>query len=63
LALAWGPLVSLSTIATGNHYVFDLAAGLAVTVLGGAIAFAVTADRLHTRGHRSGGAQLQTAAH
>jgi membrane-associated phospholipid phosphatase len=34
LALAWGPIVSLSVIATGNHYVFDIAAGLVVTALG-----------------------------
>jgi membrane-associated phospholipid phosphatase len=32
--LAWGPLVALSTVATGNHYVFDVAAGLVVTALG-----------------------------
>ena len=31
LALSWGPLVALSTVATANHYVFDVAAGLAVT--------------------------------
>jgi membrane-associated phospholipid phosphatase len=34
LALIWGPLVSLSVVATGNHYFFDIAAGLAVTALG-----------------------------
>jgi membrane-associated phospholipid phosphatase len=34
LALLWGPLVSLSVVATGNHYFFDIAAGLAVTALG-----------------------------
>jgi PAP2 superfamily len=34
LALLWGPIVSLSVVATGNHYVFDIAAGLAVTGLG-----------------------------
>ena len=34
LALMWGPVVSLSVIATGNHYVFDIAAGLLVTGLG-----------------------------
>jgi hypothetical protein len=34
LALLWGPLVSLSVVATGNHYVFDIAAGLVVTGLG-----------------------------
>lgn len=34
LALSWGPLVTLSVIATGNHYVFDVAAGLLVTGVG-----------------------------
>jgi hypothetical protein len=34
LALLWGPLVTLSVVATGNHYVFDIAAGLIVTALG-----------------------------
>jgi membrane-associated phospholipid phosphatase len=34
LALSWGPLVALSTVATANHYVFDVAAGLAVTLVG-----------------------------
>lgn len=45
LALLWGPLVSLSTIATGNHYVFDLVAGLAVTALGAAVALLVRERR------------------
>jgi hypothetical protein len=34
LALLWGPLVSLSVVATGNHYVFDIAAGVLVAVAG-----------------------------
>jgi membrane-associated phospholipid phosphatase len=34
LALLWGPLVCLIVVATANHYVFDIAAGLAVTVAG-----------------------------
>jgi hypothetical protein len=34
VALMWGPIVSLSVVATGNHYVFDIAAGLAVTGMG-----------------------------
>jgi hypothetical protein len=34
LALSWGPLVALSTVATANHYVFDVVAGLAITVVG-----------------------------
>ena len=41
LALLWGPLVALSTIATGNHFVFDVAAGLVVTLLGAAVGFAL----------------------
>lgn len=36
--LAWGPLVSLSTVVTANHFVIDLAAGLAVTGVGLGIA-------------------------
>jgi hypothetical protein len=42
IALLWGPVVSLSVVATGNHYVFDLAAGLLVTALGYAVGGAVT---------------------
>jgi hypothetical protein len=38
LALSWFPLVALSTVATANHYVFDVAAGVAVTGLGYLIA-------------------------
>jgi membrane-associated phospholipid phosphatase len=34
LALLWGPLVTLAVIATGNHYVFDVIAGLLVTAAG-----------------------------
>jgi len=34
LALSWGPIVSLTVVATGNHYVFDIAAGLLVSVAG-----------------------------
>ena len=34
LAVLWGPLVALAVVATGNHYVFDIAAGLVVTASG-----------------------------
>jgi membrane-associated phospholipid phosphatase len=34
LGLLWGPLVSLSVVATGNHYLFDVAAGVLVAVAG-----------------------------
>jgi membrane-associated phospholipid phosphatase len=34
LALLWGPAVCLIVVVTANHYVFDIAAGLAVSVAG-----------------------------
>jgi membrane-associated phospholipid phosphatase len=34
LVALWGPLVALTVIATGNHYLFDVVAGLAVTAAG-----------------------------
>jgi membrane-associated phospholipid phosphatase len=34
LALSWGPAVCLSVVATGNHYIFDIFAGLAVSAIG-----------------------------
>jgi membrane-associated phospholipid phosphatase len=34
LALLWGPLVTLAVVATGNHYLFDVVAGLLVTAVG-----------------------------
>jgi hypothetical protein len=51
LALCWGPLVLLAVVATGNHFLFDGAAGLLVT----AIAYALTthAPRLRVRRRRA----------
>jgi membrane-associated phospholipid phosphatase len=37
LALLWCPTVCLSVVATGNHYLFDVAAGFAVTLVGYAL--------------------------
>jgi membrane-associated phospholipid phosphatase len=34
LAILWGPAVALAVVATGNHFVFDVVAGLLVTVMG-----------------------------
>jgi membrane-associated phospholipid phosphatase len=34
IALLWGPIVGLAVVATGNHYVFDIAAGVIVAALG-----------------------------
>jgi hypothetical protein len=33
-ALLWGPLVLLTVVATGNHFVFDAVAGLVLTAVG-----------------------------
>ena len=34
LALLWGPAIGLAVVATGNHFVFDIAAGIVASVLG-----------------------------
>jgi hypothetical protein len=34
LALLWGPTIALAVLATGNHFVFDIAAGVAASALG-----------------------------
>jgi PAP2 superfamily protein len=34
LALMWGPMIGLAVVATGNHFIFDIAAGLLASVLG-----------------------------
>jgi PAP2 superfamily len=34
LTLAWAPTIFLAVVATGNHFVFDIAAGIAITLLG-----------------------------
>jgi PAP2 superfamily protein len=42
-ALLWGPLVLLSVVATGNHFVFDAIAGLLITVAGYGVARVIAA--------------------
>jgi PAP2 superfamily len=34
LALLWGPTIGLAVVATGNHFVFDIAAGLLASAAG-----------------------------
>jgi membrane-associated phospholipid phosphatase len=38
IALVWGPLIGLTVMATGNHFVFDVVAGIGVTALGYGVA-------------------------
>jgi membrane-associated phospholipid phosphatase len=33
-AWLWGPVIGLAVVATGNHYVFDIAAGVVAAGLG-----------------------------
>ncbi len=41
LALSWAPIIGLAVVATGNHFVFDIAAGVAVTFAGYVVGNAV----------------------
>ena len=49
----WAPIVILSVIATGNHFVIDVVAGLVATLLG-----ATCAATLHGRRRRAGSARV-----
>jgi membrane-associated phospholipid phosphatase len=52
-ALLWGPLVALSVLATGNHFVVDIAAGLVVTLIGFAAACLTARGRRRRAGSRA----------
>jgi hypothetical protein len=41
----WGPAIGLAVVATGNHYVFDIAAGVVAAALGYALGAAVARAR------------------
>ncbi|HEY4098599.1 MAG TPA: phosphatase PAP2 family protein [Baekduia sp.] len=42
LALLWGPVIALAVLATGNHFVFDIVAGVAAAGLGYALGSVAT---------------------
>jgi membrane-associated phospholipid phosphatase len=42
LALLWAPTIFLAVVATGNHFVSDIVAGVAITILGFYVARLVT---------------------
>src|SRR3954453_9426533 len=42
LAHLWGPLVALAVVATGNHFLFDIAAGMVAAASGSALGLLVT---------------------
>jgi PAP2 superfamily protein len=41
VALLWGPAIALAVVATGNHFVFDIAAGLVASAAGYAVGIAI----------------------
>jgi hypothetical protein len=44
-ALLWGPLVLLSVVATGNHFVFDAITGVSITAVGYGVHRLIAAGR------------------
>jgi hypothetical protein len=51
-ALLWGPVVSLAVVATANHFVLDIAAGLLVTAAGFGLATTIAHRRPRPRAWR-----------
>jgi len=49
LAWLWGPTIGLAVVATGNHFVFDIAAGLVASALGYALGMLVAERGTDTR--------------
>jgi len=49
LAHLWGPAIALAVVATGNHYIFDIAAGMAAAALGYGLGF-LASDPARLRG-------------
>ena len=45
IAWLWAPLVGLAVVATGNHFIFDIAAGILASALGYLLGVAVTRPR------------------
>jgi hypothetical protein len=45
VAWLWAPTVALAVVATGNHFIVDIAAGVAVTAVGYGLARLATGDR------------------
>jgi hypothetical protein len=60
LALLWGPLVALTVVATANHYVFDIGAGLVVA--GAGYAIGRLPERIAAAGVRPATASAASAA-
>jgi hypothetical protein len=47
LALLWGPAVALAVVATGNHFVFDMVAGVAASAAGYGLGAMAARVRIH----------------
>jgi hypothetical protein len=56
---AWGPLVVVATVATGNHFVIDVGAGLLLTGAGLGMTLGLT--RISLRARSSGDGEWRPA--
>jgi hypothetical protein len=45
-ALLWGPVIGLAVVATGNHFVFDMIAGVVASIMGYGLGTAVARIRV-----------------
>ncbi len=52
LAHLWGPTVALAVVATGNHFVFDIAAGMVAAAAGYGLGLLVQPRRVAAATHR-----------
>ena len=57
LWLMWGPVIGLAVVATGNHYVFDIAAGVVAAGLGYALGAAIARTNFRRPTAPAGGPQ------
>ena len=57
LWLMWGPVIGLAVVATGNHYVFDIAAGVVAAGLGYALGAAIARTKFRRPTAPAGGPQ------
>jgi membrane-associated phospholipid phosphatase len=49
IAWLWGPTIALAVMATGNHFVFDIAAGVVASALGYLLGMVVARQRIRVR--------------
>jgi membrane-associated phospholipid phosphatase len=61
LLLMWGPIIGLAVVATGNHFVFDIVAGVLVSAAGYGVGTLVARSKGRRPTISGGGPRLRTA--